>query len=108
MSVVICILSDLPKTTDESGECVQISMDDAITQFIKSKYGDSMMTTGWTLVVSTAEGAVAGAPNGFVMIHNEGLPQHTQLGLLQSGVNSVTHAQMFEWLGGRKPEPPPF
>jgi hypothetical protein len=87
---------------------MQISMDEAVTQFIKAKYGDSMMTTGWALVVSTAEGALAGAPNGFVMLHNEGLPQHTQLGLLQSGVNSVTHAQMFEWLGGRKPEPPPF
>lgn len=87
---------------------MEITMDDAVTQFIKGKFGDSMMTTGWLLVVSTAEGAVAGAPNGFVMVHNEGLPQHTQLGLLQSGVNSITHAQMFEWLGGRKPEPPPF
>jgi hypothetical protein len=87
---------------------MQISMDDAVTQYIKSKYGDSLMTTGWVLVVSTAEGALAGAPNGFVMMHNEGLPQHTQLGLLQSGVNSVTHDQMFEWLGQTKPKPPPF
>lgn len=108
MSVVTCILSDLPPTTDETGDDVEISMDDVVTQFIKAKYGDSMMTTGWTLVVSTAEGALTGAPNGFIMLHNEGLPQHTQLGLLQSGVNSVTNAQMFEWLGGRKPEPPPF
>ena len=67
-----------------------------------------MMTTGWMLVVSTAEGALKGAPNGFVMIHNEGLPQHTQLGLLQSGVNSVTQDQMFESLGRSKPKPPPF
>ena len=83
-------------------------MDDAVTQYIKSQYGDSLMTTGWVLVVSTAEGALKGAPNGFVMIHNEGLPQHTQLGLLQSGVNSVTQDQMFEWLGQTKPKPPPF
>ena len=83
-------------------------MDDAVTQYIKSKYGDSLMTTGWMLVVSTAEGALKGAPNGFVMIHNEGLPQHTQLGLLQSGVNSVTQDQMFESLGRSRPKPQPF
>ena len=83
-------------------------MDDTVTQYIKSQYGNSMMTTGWMLVVSTAEGALKGAPNGFVMIHNEGLPQHTQLGLLQAGVKSVTHAQMFARLGNKKSGPPPF
>lgn len=85
---------------------MRITMDDAITQFIKDRYGDSMLTTGWVLVVSTAEGALAGAPNGFVMMHNEGLPQHTRLGLLQSGVNTITHDQLFECLGTNKPKPP--
>jgi len=107
VSVVVCTLGDLPQTPEWT-ENMEITMDDAVSQFIKAKYGDSMMTTGWMLVVSTAEGALKGAPNGFVMIHNEGLPQHTQLGLLQSGVNSVTHAQMFEWLGNKKSGPPPF
>ena len=87
---------------------MEITMDDAVSQFIKAKYGESMMTTGWMLVVSTAEGALKGAPNGFVMIHNEGLPQHTQLGLLQSGVNSVAQDQMFESFGRSRPKPPPF
>jgi hypothetical protein len=108
MYVVVCILSNLPSTPGVDGERMEITMDDAVTQYIKAEYGSSMMTTGWMLVVSTAEGALKGAPNGFVMIHNEGLPQHTQLGLLQSGVNSVTHDQMFEWLGQSRPKPPPF
>ena len=60
MSVVRCILSDLPPTTEETGECMEITMDDAVTQFIKGKYGDSMMTTGWVVVASTAEGAIKG------------------------------------------------
>jgi len=108
VSVVACILSNLPPSTEVDGEHVKNTMDEAVTQFIKAKYGDSMMTTGWTLVVSTAEGALKGAPNGFVMIHNEGLPQHTQLGLLQSGVNSVTQDQMFQSLGRARRKPPPF
>jgi|GEM_PF-1969123 len=108
VSVVGYTLGDLPPTREVNGERMEITMDDAVTQYIKAEYGSSMMTTGWMLVVSTAEGALKGAPNGFVMIHNEGLPQHTQLGLLQSGVNSVTHDQMFEWLGQSRPKPPPF
>lgn len=87
---------------------MEITMDDAVSQFIKRKYGSSLMSTGWVLVVGTAEGALTGAPDGFVIMHNEGLPNYTQLGLLQSGVNSVTHEQLCAWIGGSKPEPPPF
>lgn len=106
MSVVACILSDLPPTTEEKGELMEITMDDAVTGFVKDTLGESTIITGWVVVVSTAEGALAGAPNGFVILHNQGLPRHTQLGLLQSGVNSVTNDQMFEALGQSRPKPP--
>ncbi len=86
---------------------MQITMDDAVTSFVKDQVGRSTIITGWVIVVSTAEGAVAGAPNGFVMLHNEGLSQPTQLGLLQSGVNTVTQDQMLAALGRSIPKPPP-
>jgi hypothetical protein len=39
---------------------MEITMDDAVTSFIKRTQGSSLIVTGWVVVASTAEGAIKG------------------------------------------------
>lgn len=88
---------------------MQISMDDAVTSFIKRTQGSSTIITGWVIVASTAEGAIKGEPLGFTLLGSAGLAEHVKLGLLESGAQVIKGDQMRERLGLPKPpEPPPF
>ena len=109
VSVVACILSDLPQSPEVDGERMEITMDDAVTSFIKRTQGSSMIVTGWVVVASTAEGAIKGEPLGFTMLGSAGLAEHVKLGLLMSAANLIESEQLRERLGLPKPpEPPPF
>lgn len=88
---------------------MEITMDDAVTSFVKSTQGSSIIVTGWVLVASTAEGAIKGEPLGFVMLGSGGLAEHVKLGLLESASQVIKGDQLRERLGLPKPpEPPPF
>jgi hypothetical protein len=88
---------------------MEITMDDAVTSFIKGMQGTSTIVTGWVVVASTAEGAIKGEPLGFTMLGSAGLAEHVKLGLLMSAVNVLEGEQLRERLGLPKPpEPPPF
>ena len=90
-------------------ENMEISMDDAVTSFIKRTEGSSLIVTGWVVVASTAEGAIKGEPLGFTMLGSAGLAEHVKLGLLMSAANLIEGEQLRERLGLPKPpEPPPF
>lgn len=84
-------------------------MDATIDNFIKKLQGESVMVTGWVLVAATAEGAVSGAPIGFVMTSSEGLPFYSKIGLLESAARSIHDDNMFlAWEDRSKPQAPPF
>jgi hypothetical protein len=88
---------------------MEITMDHAVTSFIKGMQGTSTIVTGWVVVASTAEGAIKGEPLGFTMLGSAGLAEHVKLGLLVSAVNVIEGDQLRERLGLPKPpEPPPF
>lgn len=84
-------------------------MDNAIDQLVKRHNGDSVMVTGWMLVVGTAEGAVKGAPLGFTMAHSEGLPAYSQIGLLESALQSIHNTNLILAMEDHAKGPnPPF
>ncbi|MFM6967764.1 MAG: hypothetical protein ACKOWN_02385 [Microbacteriaceae bacterium] len=84
-------------------------MDQAVDNFIKQVQGDSVMVTGWVLVVGTAEAALAGAPLGFTMTSSQGMPVYAKLGLLESGVQSINHDGLIQAMSDAAEGPkPPF
>lgn len=84
-------------------------MDATIDTFIKNLEGDSVIVTGWVLVAATAEGALAGAPLGFVIASSDGLPSHSKTGLLESAARSLHDENMFlAWEDRSKGPKPPF
>lgn len=92
---------------------IEITMDDAVSQYIKDFQGDKIIVTGWVIVAATADASNAGAPLGYTKISAEAMAQHAQLGLLESAVNTIRGDQMrdsFRQQHRRRPDPnePPF
>ena len=78
-------------------------MDIAIDEFIKGIHGDTIVVTGWVLIAGTIESA----SQGFTMVRSEGMPTYTQLGLLESGVQSLDHDGLVAILDDRSKGPKP-
>jgi hypothetical protein len=58
-------------------------LDDAITAHVKASGSEDVFTTGWILVVSASSVQhQIGEQDGYVTYTSEGLPHHTQVGLL--------------------------
>jgi hypothetical protein len=58
-------------------------LDDAISAHVKASGNEDVFTTGWILVVSASSVQhQIGEQDGYVTYTSEGLPHHTQVGLL--------------------------
>lgn len=72
------------------------TMEDAITEHIKSGGDDGVMVTGWILVASISSlDHDSSNIDGYVTFTSQGLPHHTQIGLLNVSLDDRKASAMF-------------
>lgn len=76
-------------TREKAGTMSDISakhtLDSAIAQHLKDTGDDGAILTGWVLSASVQHPGLPGS-DGYFMEHSAGLPYHSQLGLLMTGL----------------------
>jgi len=60
-------------------------MDDSVEKYIRAEATGGEIVTGWVLSVSLRHPEMNNA-DGYVVEHSEGLPYHSQLGLLMAAM----------------------
>lgn len=64
--------------------------DKAVEQFVHANTGGGEMVTGWVISLSVKHPDRHEA-DGYVVEHSEGLPYHSQIGLLHAALNEKTN-----------------
>jgi hypothetical protein len=77
----------------------EVVIDDVISDYLKSEFGDKTIVTGWVLTASVSDANKGGDPNGFVYSASAGMGSHVQLGLLSSVVNDLNNIALLTFLG---------
>ena len=75
-------------------------LEKAINDYAKGLTKGETFPTGWVIVASLAPTDSAGTSDSYVTITSEGLPMHSQIGLMQVAQNDVRNGMMISLVGG--------
>lgn len=66
------------------------ALDEAITEFMRETGDGGEVVTGWVMSCSVKHSTLPSS-DGYALEHSEGLPYHSQLGLLQAALDERRH-----------------
>ena len=76
------------------------SPEDAVSALLQERGDDGSILTGWVLSATMKHPTLPGG-DGYVTISSEGLPYHSQLGLLQAALDDRRNTLLVNILEGR-------
>lgn len=72
------------------------SVDDAISEYAKANGDDGIFVTGWIVIASVSSpDHDSSSTDGYFTIASDGLPHHTQIGLLNVSLDDKRALSMF-------------
>jgi hypothetical protein len=75
-------------------------IDDAVSSYIKSEGQDGSFVTGWLMIASVSSPDHDSThTDGYVTVTSDGLPHHTQIGLLNVALDDKRALSMFSAMG---------
>lgn len=75
-------------------------IDEAISSYIKEQGQDGSFVTGWIMVASVSSpDHDSSRTDGYVTVSSDGLPHHTQIGLLNVSLDDKRALSMFSAMG---------
>jgi len=72
-------------------------MDSAVEKYIRANLDGSEIVTGWVLSVSVRHHAMQNS-DGYIVENSEGLPYHSQLGLLTAALDEKRNSILSQTL----------
>lgn len=65
-------------------------LDESITEYVRATGDGGEVVTGWVMSCSVKHSTLPSS-DGYALEHSEGLPYHSQLGLLQASLDDRRH-----------------
>jgi hypothetical protein len=75
-------------------------LEKAINSYAKTLTKGDTFPTGWVVVASLAPAEESGNADSYLTVTSDGLPLHTQIGLMQLAQNDTRNAMMVSLLSG--------
>lgn len=75
-------------------------LEQAVNNYAKNLTKGETFPTGWVVVASLAPGEDSGNADSYLTITSDGLPLHTQIGLMQIAQNDTRNAMMVSLVSG--------
>lgn len=75
-------------------------LDDAVDVHLKATSGDGVFATGWVIIASVSSSAHDETnSDGYVTFTSEGLPHHSQIGLLKIALDDRSNIGLISLMG---------
>lgn len=75
-------------------------LESAINNYVKSQTKNETFPTGWVVVASLAPMEGSNGADSYLTMTSDGLPLHSQIGLMQVAQNDTRNAMMISLVSG--------